>query len=304
MSTRAVTLLVNPEAGRGRGRRRLPEVSDALTRALPGRPVNIEIATDYRDAESRAVEAVARAGGGGSLVVMGGDGMAGLGLNACAGTTVPLGIIPAGTGNDFCRGAGLPTSIAGAVDAIRRGRTSRIDLMSVTGSLSDGRTHRYVGSVVSTGFDERVNRRANELPVSVGTASYLYSVLAELRSFQPLRYHLTIDGRERSLDAMLVAVGNSGLFGGGMRICPDANVYDGLLDVTIIHPLSRGLLLRLLPQVFTGGFVRHPAAELLRAREVRVDGPGLLGMADGEELGRPPFTCEAFPGAVSVFSAR
>lgn len=304
MSTGTITLLVNPEAGRGRGRRRVPEVSEALAKALPGRHVEIELTTDQRDAELRAVEAVARAAGGGSLVVMGGDGMASVGLNACAGTAVPLGIIPAGTGNDFCRGVGLPTSIAGAVEAIRAGRTRRMDLMSVTGSLSRQQTQRYVGSVVSTGFDERVNRRTNGLPVSVGTASYLFSVLTELRSFKPLRYNLTIDGRERSLDAMLVVVGNSGLFGGGMRICPDADVYDGLLDVTIIHPVPRSLLLRLLPQVFTGGFARHPAAELIRAREVTVDGPGLFGMADGEELGRPPFACEVCPGAVSVFSAR
>ena len=303
MTGRDVTLLVNPAAGRGRGRRRLPAVSAALADALGGRPLRVHRAADYADAARVAARAVEAAVDGGCLVVMGGDGMAALGLNACAGTNVPLGIIPTGTGNDFCRGAGLATSIPGAVDAITGGWTRRVDLMSVSGDLSDGSDHRYVGSVVSSGFDERVNRRTNNLPVSVGTASYLFSVIAELRSFRPLRYELNIDGDIRALDAMLVAVGNSGLFGGGMRICPDADVHDGLLDVTIIHPVSRSLLLRLLPLVFTGGFVGHPAVELLRARRVVVDGPGLMGMADGESR-TPPFTCTAVPGAVSVFSPR
>lgn len=304
MNRPTLTLLVNPAAGRGKAARRLPQVVQRLRVALPDRHIEVVTTSGMANARVQAEVAVRQAAHGGALVVMGGDGMASVGLNACADTEVPLGIIPAGTGNDFCRGAGLPTSISAAVATIGGRWARRIDLMKVSGDLNDGSAERFVGSVVSTGFDERVNWRTNNLPFSIGTPSYLFTVLAELRSFEPLRYELTIDGVPRSMDAMLVAVGNAGMFGGGMRICPNADVTDGLLDVTIVRPVSRPTLLRLLPSVFTGGFVGHPAAELLRVERITVDGPKLHGMADGEELGRPPFDCAVARSMVSVFSPR
>lgn len=102
---------------------------------------------------------------------------------------------------------------------------------------------------------------------------------------------------------MLIAVGNAGYFGGGMWACPRADLTDGLLDITIVNPVSRMTLLRLLPAMFTGGFVKDPAVELLRASEVVVDGDDLWGMADGEDLGRVPLRLRAVPGHVSVYTA-
>lgn len=303
-----LTLLVNPAAGRGRARRRLPDVVERLGAALPDTDVAVRLTTDAAQARALASEAVGRAGDGDALAVMGGDGMASVGLNAAAGSGVPLGILPAGTGNDFCRGVGLPTTLDAAVAVVAAGATREIDLMSVEGErvegepLEAGIRRRWVGSILSTGFDERVNWRANHLPVNVGAPTYAYAVLAELRTFRPLRYRVAFDGVPRELDAVLIAVGNAGVFGGGIRVCPDARVDDGLLDVTIVHPASPALVIKLFPQLFTGAFVSHPAVELLRAREVLVDGDALHGMADGEVLGRPPFTCRAVPRAVRLFA--
>lgn len=303
-----LTLLVNPAAGRGRARRRLPDVVERLGAALPDIDVAVRLTTDAAQARALASEAVGRAGDGDALAVMGGDGMASVGLNAAAGSGVPLGILPAGTGNDFCRGVGLPTTLDAAVAVVAAGATREIDLMSVEGErvegepLEAGSRRRWVGSILSTGFDERVNWRANHLPVNVGAPTYAYAVLAELRTFRPLRYRVAFDGVPRELDAVLIAVGNAGVFGGGIRVCPDARVDDGLLDVTIVHPASPALVIKLFPQLFTGAFVSHPAVELLRAREVLVDGDALHGMADGEVLGRPPFTCRAVPRAVRLFA--
>ena len=86
-----------------------------------------------------------------------------------------------------------------------------------------------------------------------------------------------------------------------MHGCPNADVTDGLLDLTVVHPVSKATLLRLLPTMFTGGFVNDPAVEMLRAREVVVDGDGLYGMADGEELGPVPLTCRAVPDSLTVY---
>lgn len=302
-----LTLVVNPAAGRGRARRLLPLLTAGLVAGLPDANLHVHQTTSFSDARLRCIEAVERARPAveghrrDALIVMGGDGMMHLGLNAAAGTGVPLGLVAAGRGNDFCRGIGVPNDLPGAIRTIVAGHTLRMDLLEATGRLSDGAERRWVGSIVSTGFDARVNYRTNHLRWNFGQLSYTWSALAELSRFEPLPYRLVIDGEPREQTAMFVAVGNAGVFGGGMRACPDADVADGLLDVTVINPVSRFTLLRLLPRMFDGGFVHDPAVERLRAREVLVDGDGLFGMADGEELGAVPLRLRAVPDMLSVF---
>lgn len=304
----SMTLVVNPSAGHGRSGRLLPAVTAALMAGLPSDHLRVVQAGTWAEARLRCIEAVERAGQAvaagrpDSLLVMGGDGMMHLGLNAAAGTAVPIGLIPAGRGNDLCRGVGVPTSALPAVRTIIDGATRRIDLMSVTGRLIDGAEQRWVGSIVSTGFDGRVSYRTNQMKYSIGSLGYAISALTELSRFEPLPYRLLIDGIPREQTAMFIAVGNAGWFGGGMQGCPNADVADGLLDITVINPVSRATLLRLLPTMFTGGFVRDPAVELLRAREVVVDGDGLYAMADGEELGPVPVTLRAVPDSLSIYA--
>lgn len=304
-----LTLVVNPAAGQGKARKDLPAVCSTLLTGLPGAHLRVFQTSDYAEARLRCIQAVehARPATPGrrrdALLVMGGDGMMTLGLNACATTEVPLGLIPAGTGNDFARGIGLPTlSATAAAKVVVTGHERRMDLMRVSGDLADGARERYVGSVVSTGFDARVNARTNQMRWPRGALRYGVAALAELSRFEPLRYRLKIDGRPRQQDAMFVAVGNAGYFGGGMRVLPHYQVNDGMLDVTIVHPVSRATLLRLLPTMYTGAFAQDPAVELLRARVVEVDGDRLLGMADGEHLGRVPLRMEAVPHALTVFT--
>lgn len=307
MSAPTLTLVVNPTAGRGRAVRILPRVVQELLNGVPHGRVQVVRATSYDEARLRCIAAVEGArdvpveGRRDCLVVMGGDGMMHLGLNAAAGTGVPVGLIPAGTGNDFCRGVGIPKSPVAAARVVAEGHTQAIDLTQVSGALADGANQRYVGSVVSTGYDARVNRRTNAMTFTLGSLGYAYSALAELARFEPLRYRITIDGVARQQTAMLIAVANAGIFGGGMRIAPDYSVTDGLLDLTIIHPVSRVTLLRLLPAMFSGAFVSDPSVERLRASRVTIDGDGLYGMADGEALGDVPLLLEAAPRALTVY---
>lgn len=293
---RRVALVVNPEAGHGSGRLLTPRLEADL------RDAGVEPVTTLAESAEHAAQvcAAAVASDVAGLAVVGGDGMAHIGLNAAARTGVPLGVLPAGTGNDFARGLGIKHWKQGLA-AVARGRTQAVDLTEVTGELYAGE-RRYVGCVVSTGFDERVNFRANNSGLDLGTLSYLGALLAELRSFRPLRYRLVVDGVERELDAMLVAVANVGIFGGGIRIAPGYDLTDGLLDVTIVHPVSRLRLMTLFPRLRGKNFVQHPCLEYLTAEQVVVDGPGLHGMADGEPLGRPPLTCTAAPGALTIFA--
>lgn len=310
MQPPTLTLVVNPTAGRGRAARVLPGVVQELLTGVPSARVQVVRATSYEEARIRCIAAVEGAREGvvdgrrDCLVVMGGDGMMHLGLNAAAGSGVPLGLVPAGTGNDFCRGVGTPSSPIAAAKVIAAGVTQEIDLTRASGTLTDGASQRYVGSVVSTGYDARVNRRTNAMTFTLGSLGYAYSALAELAQFEPLRYRITTDGVPRQQTAMLIAVANAGIFGGGMRIAPDYSLTDGLLDVTIIHPVSRMTFLRLLPSIFSGKFVGDPAVERLRASHVTIDGDDLYGMADGEALGPAPLLLESIPNALTVYVPR
>ncbi|MFT3861378.1 hypothetical protein [Micropruina sp.] len=136
--------------------------------------------------------------------------------------------------------------------------------------------------------------------MSIGTLAHAWSALAELRRFSPLAHRLTIDGEPRELASMAVFVCNAEFFGGGMRAAPGASVTDGVLDVTIIHPVSRLVLLRLLPTLYSGGFVSHPCVERLRASEVVVDGDGLVGSGDGELLGDVPLAVRSVAQALTL----
>jgi len=207
-------------------------------------------------------------------------------------------MIPAGTGNDICRGLGIPLNPIAAARLIGRTRPRPLDAIEVRGSLARGGSVRQVGSVVATGFDALVNRRANAISWPIGSLRYAAAALVELAMFEPLHYRLTIDGRTRSLPAMFIAVANTGYFGGGMHIAPDADPSDGLLDVTVIHPVSRFTLLRMLPTMFGGGFVRDPCVERFRVSALDIDGDGLFAMGDGEELGPVPLSLRSNAGAL------
>lgn len=294
--TRSVTLVVNPAAGKGRAQELLPHVGGTLRDA--GVSVQLLLSRDLAEADGMVQQAVDA--GEETVVVMGGDGMMHLGVNTVArrhqvgDRRTTLGLIPAGTGNDLCRGLGLdPADPVGAAKVIAAGHAEQVDLAQVG--------DRFVGAVLATGFDALVNGRANRMPWPRGNARYFLATLAELRVFAPLSYRLTVDGAVRELTAMLVAVGNTSSYGGGMRICPEADPRDGLLDLTIIHPVSRFKLLQLLPQMYSGRFARDPCVEQLRARAVVVEGTGLVGFGDGEMLGAAPLHVSCVPRALPIF---
>jgi diacylglycerol kinase (ATP) len=295
--SRQIRLVVNPSAGKGRALELLPHVAGTLRDG--GANLEILLSRDFIEAQAMTRSAIEE--GADVLAVMGGDGIMHLGVNTAAsahllgGSRTTLGLIPAGTGNDLCRGIGLdPHDAVAAAAVIAAGHSRSLDLAQV------GDT--YVGGVLATGFDALVNRRANQMPWPRGSTRYALATMAELRVFSPMQYRLTLDGEVREQQAMLVAVGNTSSYGGGMLICPRADPYDGLLDVTIIHPVGRLKLLRLFPEMYSGRFVRDPCVEQLRVREVTVEGPGLVGFGDGEMIAAAPLKVCCVPRALPVFT--
>ncbi|WP_404195138.1 diacylglycerol kinase [Streptomyces tauricus] len=292
--TSEITLFVNPTAGRGRGARAAQPAASALRAA--GFSVRTVLGENARDALTRARAAVAA--GTGALVAVGGDGMAGLALQAVAGTDTPLGLVAVGTGNDFARSLGLPVrdpAAAGRVvaGALKEGRLRDIDLGRVGGT--------WFGTVLASGFDSRVNDRGNRMRWPTGRFKYDLAMLAELAAFKPFPYRITLDdGEVREIEATLVAVGNGSSYGGGMQICADADLTDGLFDITVVGACGRASLLRVFPQVYKGTHLSHPMVSTYRAAKLELAAEGITGYADGEPLGPLPLVAECVRGAVRV----
>ncbi len=286
---------MNPAAGRGRAARAAVAVAGRLTAARFD--VDLIDAPTTAAARDRLRAAVMRRPSG--VLALGGDGTVHLAVGAVAGTGIPLGIVPLGTGNDVARCLGVPrdpTTAAAAVVA---------DLRSGAGRRFDAATagERWFAGVLAAGFDARVNERANALRWPRGPRRYDLATIAELASFRPLPYDLELDGERTSLQGMLVAIGNIESYGGGLRIAHGARPDDGLLDVLIVHRVSRAVLLQIFPSVRGGGHLRHPGVEIRRARVVKVSAPGVIAYADGERVAALPLTVTVHPGALRMVGA-
>lgn len=295
--TSEITLFVNPTAGRGRGAHAAQPAASALRDA--GFSVRTVLGEDADDALRRAREAVA--GGTGALIAVGGDGMMSLALQAVAGTRTPLGVVAVGTGNDFARALGLPVrdpAAAGrlAAEALKGSAVREIDL----GLVGD----RWFGSVLASGFDSRVNDRGNRMRWVGGRFKYDLAILAELAAFRPITYRMSLDGGPaREIEATLIAVGNGSTYGGGMRICADAVMDDGLFDVTVVGDCSRTTLLKVFPKVYRGTHLGHPVVTVHRVSSIALEAVGVTAYADGEPLGALPLTATCVRGAVRVLGA-
>jgi diacylglycerol kinase (ATP) len=288
---REIALLTNPTSGKGKGERTaiiaLPRLREAgfKVRDLRGRTAE----------EARDLATTALAAGVESLVVCGGDGMVHLAVQLLADTDTPLGIIPAGTGNDVARYFDIPRNDPQlAADIVIASKIRTIDLARAG--------DKYFVTVLAAGFDAKVNERANQMSWPKGQMRYNLATLSELRVFEPVPYTLEIDDRTISLDAMMVAIGNGPSYGGGLRIAEGASLDDGLLDVVIIKPMSKLQLVRTYPKLFNGTHRSHPSYEHHFAKRVTVAAPGIVTYADGERFGSLPLTVEVVPQALRVLS--
>ena len=289
--SRRIALVVNPTSGRGRGARIAPEVRERL--AAAGLTVDVHTTTCAEDVGRIASEVVAS--GADAVALIGGDGTIHLGAQVLANSGMPFGVIPAGTGNDFARGLGVPLKDpAAAADLVVAGRTRTIDLAVAK--------DEFITTVVAGGFDSLVNKRANAMSWPKGNARYTVATFIELRTFKPLEYVVTVDDEVIETKAMLVAVGTGPTYGGGLQICAGAELDDGQLDVTIIQPVSRLTLLQMFPKLSKGTHVGHPAVRTLRGSSVRIESPGITAYGDGEVLGPLPVDIGIAPGALTVFA--
>lgn len=289
--TRRIAYVANSRSGSHRGRQIDDAVISRFVRA--GAEVEVVEAPTAHLVAERIRTAIAA--GADTVVTAGGDGSARLVTQTIAETDVALGLIPTGSGNDAARALGLPRhSPLQAADLILHGAPRSLDLGKV------GPT--WFLTIMAAGFDAVTHDRAGRMSFPPGPSVYTAAVLRELPRFAPRSYVLDIDGEQRQLEAMLVAVANTESYGGGLRMCAGADPADGYFDVVIIHPATRLELLRMFPKVRNGSHIGHPAYERLRARRITVAAAGVAAYADGERLGALPLTATCVSGALKVYA--
>lgn len=284
--------IVNPVAGSGRGKKAWEQVAPTLASLHP------EVA--WTERAGHATEIARRACGDGftHLIAVGGDGTIHEVVNGMDGAETALAIIPAGTANDFARSAGIPFRAVAAATGLQRDRRRAVDVGVCHGQ-------RYL-NVAGAGFDAEVARKINAGPRrSRGAVPYVWTAVRLAFRYDSASMRLNLDGRELRQRFLVVAVGNASAYGGGMRICPRAVIDDGLLDVCMVGHLKGTQILRILPKVFLGRHIHHPAVRYERAQHVRIDSESpdadVAVHADGELVGGLPIAFTLQPGACTLW---
>ncbi len=311
-SIRSVAMVTNPHSGHGRG---LAAAAAAAAR-FAERDVRVR---EIRGASAAETVRLVRDSVRGSdrpdaVVCAGGDGLVCVTLQAIAGTGVPLGLLPGGTGNDLARELDVPDDDPrAAADIVLAGSVRTIDLGSVESTPDPGNPHGWgigqpmrFATIAGTGFDARVTLRANRMRRPKGSLRYSFAAVPELLGQLAMPYRIELSGepggsgdRIFETEAVMVAVGNTRTYGGGMLICPDAVVDDGLLDLTVVGTMSRIQMMRLLPALAAGKRIDHPAVGHYRASAITLTA-AVPATADGDPAGRLPATFRSEPGALAV----
>ena len=228
------------------------------------------------------------------IISVGGDGLAHLILQIAVPRNLPFAIVPAGTGNDIVRSLGFSlTEIERYLDQVVSSAPRSIDLGNVDSE--------WFAAILSTGFDSVVNERANSLTWPRGPQRYNVAIALELPKFKRLEYHITTDTETFSTEAMLIAIGNGRSYGGGMLVCPHAQINDGLFDVMILEPVSKFEFLKVFPKVFSGSHITHPAVRTFRTKKISLHADA-IAYADGERIGPAPISAECVSNAALTWT--
>lgn len=291
--------LVNRLSGHGQGLKVWKQTQQLLQEKriqydveFPGSPVHAAYLLRKYMKENDQVKVV---------VVVGGDGTVQSIANELAACSIPLGVIPAGSGNDFARALGIPLNPKKALEYILTGVIKKIDI------AQSG--NKYFVTVVGIGIDGKIAQTVNHSwykkwfnTFRLGRLSYVISLIHVLFSYQPLTVNIKVDEMEmRFSDVWLIAVANIPNYGGGMIICPGASYTDGVFDICIVHGISRFEVIRIFPQVFVGKHILHPGISMLQGQEVKVfsDSP-MPAHGDGEMIGETPIEISIRKEAIHV----
>ena len=279
-------IAINPQSGRGRGSVIGQEVVDFFAKkSLSYQVISGSSADELRRDLSLFLDEKRCSG----VISVGGDGLAHLVLQLVVPRNIPFAVMPAGTGNDIVRTLGWGIDdIESYLNRVVSEPATRVDLGNVDSE--------WFAAILSTGFDSVVNERANRLAWPRGPQRYNVAIAMELPRFSPISYDLEVDGDSFTTEAMLIAIGNGRSYGGGMLVCPQAKLNDGLFDVMILEPVSKVEFLKVFPKVYSGSHISHPKVRMLRSAKVKLSADA-IAYADGERIGPAPISAECVRNA-------
>jgi YegS/Rv2252/BmrU family lipid kinase len=285
-----LTLLVNPASAHGRALKLLPVIEQELDeRRIPFR---VERTRGLEDGVERALRAVEA---GEVPVVISGDGLVGAVGGAMAGSETPLGVIPGGRGNDLARVLGIPDDPIAAVAVLAAGESRRIDVGEANGQC-------FLG-IISVGFDSECNRLANEVKIIRSNLVYVYSLFRTLLTWKPARFTIRSESERVRTSGYSISVANNSTFGGGMRIAPEAELDDGLLDIITVGEVGKLRFVANLRKVFNGTHIDDEQVQMFRASRVEISASRPFPVyADGEHLTELPVSVRVLPRALSVLA--
>lgn len=284
-------IIVNPLGGKGKSLKALKAAEKIFAeRGVEYTVHNTEYAghaTELARELSRKPEA--------KILVFGGDGSFNEVLNGIENfENVTLGIVPCGTGNDFVRASGHPTKIKEAIDLILKDNVGYIDYIDV-GS-------RRCLNVAGAGMDVDVLLRYATMKAFRGKLKYYASLIDALIHVKWHKLRLTIDGKTMDKSVFMIGVGNGTCIGGGMPICPDAKVDDGLLSVVIVNEMKKSRIPVELPGFLSGKHVKKDYTEVYSAKEVTVEvlDDGKIEL-DGEVIDDKILECKVVHNVLKVY---
>lgn len=267
-----IVFIVNPKAGITP---KSKVVIELLTgNIMPSSRFSPEVVFTERAGHATELAKAAINNGADIIVALGGDGTINEVACALVDTDIPLGILPAGSGNGLARCLGISMSYALALRTIIRGNTKLMDVATVNDNL-------YT-SIAGIGFDAFVAQKFAGSYMR-GMLSYMQIVLNEFKNYKAIKYNLTIDGKDVEKQALMIVFANSDQFGFNTRIAPHAKVDDGLLDVCIIRKMQAKQLLNVGYHTMRGTLGNTNYVEYYKAKEISINNaePALMNV-DGE----------------------
>lgn len=287
---RRLHLIVNPAAGR-------VEESTvqqlAATWRAAGHPVRVTHSRSIAAANAVIADCAARDE---RAVLFGGDGFLHTMVGPLVAHGIEFGLLPGGRGNDFARQLGLPTDPAAAAEVAANADVRPVDALRVESASGVA----YAAGSVYAGLDSQVSHLVNGYRRVPAAVQYQLGAVHAILTFAPRTFRVEVDGVWHEYEGISAIAANSGFYGGGMHIAPDARPDDGLLDVVLLGAPSRARLLRLLPTVYRGTHIRQPEVQVVRGRRVRVESTGVAAYGDGELIAELPVSVEVLPHALAI----
>lgn len=302
-------MIVNPNAGVKKGTKDWPKI----LRLLRDEKVDFEfrLTTGRGDATTLAAQAIRE--GYRNLCVVGGDGTLNEVLNGLmaqqvtAPAEVTLGMIPVGTGNDWCREFGIPFDYRKAIHILKQKKTTLQDAGKVSFFHHDTQEVRWFMNVAGMGYDALVAKKTNLLKDRGhgGPLTYLYFIFASLFQYRFIEAVIEVDGETAFKGEIFsMNVGICRYSGGGMLQVPNAVPDDGLLDVTVIKKAPKWMVIRHVGKLYDGTLTHLSIVETFRGKSVRIRSTGRLFLeTDGESLGHSPFVFEISERVLKIVRA-